>query len=312
VCGRHQQASAGERVTLLLKWLHRRNAPANLSITDQWPASLSDWDSIRAPPFHYARPQPRTMTLRESQQHRRFMPILLIARGFSVAGLALRGYISAIHLLLAPPGPFGSVWKQGLEMQHSYSQYIPPMYNWPPKSLWSHGVPEMGEWEDRSIYFHFPFCRNICDFCEYETRKIHNIDKINIISSYLKQIEWNGQFVRRSGNINSIFFGGGTASLMPPAAIEKILDRVASFGGLDERTEITLECEPGTLGKKRLKELRAAGVNRISVCAQSFDDEVLINITRIHSGTDAIKLERCPINLHRTLRRRSSWRILLE
>lgn len=175
-------------------------------------------------------------------------------------------------------------------MQSSYSQYVPPMYNWPPKSLWSHGVPEIGEWGDRSIYFHFPFCRNICDFCEYETRKINNIDKINIIGSYLKQIEWNGQFVRRSGNINSIFFGGGTASLMPPAAIEKILDRVASFGGLDERTEITLECEPGTLGKKRLKELRAAGVNRISVCVQSFDDEVLKNITRIHSGADAIRL----------------------
>jgi len=170
--------------------------------------------------------------------------------------------------------------------------YIAPLYHWPAKSKWNHIISSKRVWGDFSIYLHYPYCRKICDFCGYETRLINKAGAQQIPNLFLDEITNHFNYDDFSNaKLNSIFFGGGTASLMKPSEISKILKLIEkkSKNGL-ENVEITLECEPGTVDKKRLQELKQIGVNRISVCAQSFSNDDLKNLTRMHSNSEIYKL----------------------
>lgn len=95
----------------------------------------------------------------------------------------------------------------------------------------------------------------------------------------------------RNSKLTSVFFGGGTASLLTDQGVGAILDGLRQLSsGEQSISEVTLECEPGTIGKRRLENAKSAGVNRVSVCAQSFDDDELRRITRKHSSADSINL----------------------
>ncbi|WAK04265.1 coproporphyrinogen-III oxidase family protein [Methylobacter sp. YRD-M1] len=170
--------------------------------------------------------------------------------------------------------------------------YTPPLYHWPSKSLWKHHHSNSSHtWKGFSSYFHFPFCRSLCDFCAYETRLISN-DSIRSYSKAAKaQLEshFSGDDFTEA-YLRSVFFGGGTASLMPPDLIGDFLSKLQLPLQGGKAAEVTLECEPGTISHSKLRHAYENGINRISVCAQSFDEDILTAIGRKHTSKDSLRL----------------------
>lgn len=142
-------------------------------------------------------------------------------------------------------------------------------------------------WSDFSCYVHFPFCRHICTFCNYETRLISRSQVDAFADSVMRELAMYKEADSFSGStVRSLFLGGGTASLMPPALLESVVEGVRALSINHEIPEFTLECEPGTISGTTLARARAAGVNRVNVCAQSFSDDELRRVTRQHSVRD--------------------------
>src|SRR5690348_13416760 len=115
--------------------------------------------------------------------------------------------------------------------------YEHPLYHWPPKSRWTQPMVEPQAWQSLGAYIHFPFCRNICDFCNYETRLI-NKSSVDAFSGYIvNEIVRYGQRDDFSqATITNLFFGGGTASLMPRSTMLATLDELKRLTG-QERIE---------------------------------------------------------------------------
>ena len=137
-----------------------------------------------------------------------------------------------------------------------------------------------------SIYIHYPWCVKKCPYCDFNSHEgsIHN----GYIKALLKDLDDDLKFIQNR-KIHSIFIGGGTPSLM------SIEDAYELFDGLNERLsiskniEITLEANPGTFEVEKFAEFRKAGINRLSVGVQSFKDNQLKFLGRIHSGGDALR-----------------------
>lgn len=169
--------------------------------------------------------------------------------------------------------------------------YEHPIYHWPPKSLWTDPMGSPLEWGRMSAYVHFPYCRSICDFCNYETRLISKSAAGGFGSSLADEI--SGYAARDNfigAELTSLFFGGGTASLLPRDAAFATVAALRDLTGQERIGEVTLECEPGTIRVDALREYKAVGFNRIGVCAQSFDDGELSLLTRKHTRADSLRL----------------------
>lgn len=138
-----------------------------------------------------------------------------------------------------------------------------------------------------SIYLHWPWCIRKCPYCDFNSRKLPDLlEEMRYVAALLKDLDnWR----LRAGNrkIASIFVGGGTPSLMSGRAVEALIDGVSKRFELEENCEITLEANPGTVDEKKLTAFRAAGINRVSLGIQSFCDERLKRLGRIHSVEDA-------------------------
>ncbi|MDC1317932.1 radical SAM family heme chaperone HemW [Candidatus Thioglobus sp.] len=137
-----------------------------------------------------------------------------------------------------------------------------------------------------ALYIHYPWCVKKCPYCDFNSHEgsIHN----GYIKALLKDLDDDLKFIQNR-KIHSIFIGGGTPSLM------SIEDAYELFDGLNERLsiskniEITLEANPGTFEVEKFAEFRKAGINRLSVGVQSFKDNQLKFLGRIHSGSDALR-----------------------
>ena len=137
-----------------------------------------------------------------------------------------------------------------------------------------------------ALYIHYPWCVKKCPYCDFNSHEglIHN----GYIKALLKDLDDDLKFIQNR-KIHSIFIGGGTPSLM------SIEDAYELFDGLNERLsiskniEITLEANPGTFEVEKFAEFRKAGINRLSVGVQSFKDNQLKFLGRIHSGGDALR-----------------------
>lgn len=166
--------------------------------------------------------------------------------------------------------------------------YIHPLYHWPSKTGWKYQAQATRSWRDFSVYVHFPFCRNICDFCGYETRLISKGRVERFSHALLEEIDQHANTDRFEGSkVRSVFFGGGTASLLPTDLVQQILFKLRRLTGQTHIEEVTVECEPGTIGLPKLKEFRSVGVNRISACVQSFSDAELRSLSRKHTALEA-------------------------
>ena len=139
---------------------------------------------------------------------------------------------------------------------------------------------------DLAVYIHWPFCLSKCPYCDFNSHVRERIEPAAWQAAYLRQIE---AYAKRIGarRIASIFFGGGTPSLMPPETVSAIVDAVAAAWTLDSAAEITLEANPAAVDRNRFAGFAAAGVNRVSIGVQSFDDRALRFLGRGHSADDA-------------------------
>lgn len=137
-----------------------------------------------------------------------------------------------------------------------------------------------------SLYIHLPWCVRKCPYCDFNSHAAEVIPESAYIESLARDLElalpqiWG----RR---IQTVFFGGGTPSLFSPEGIDRILTAVRTLAQLEPLAEITLEANPGTVEAGRFKGYREAGVTRVSLGIQSFDDELLGRIGRIHGGSEA-------------------------
>ena len=140
-----------------------------------------------------------------------------------------------------------------------------------------------------NIYIHVPFCAAKCGYCAFFSRACRTPDWNAYTDKIITEIEHFSKILGRIP-VPTVFFGGGTPSLMPSAGFAKIMDAIRKNFDIDANPEITIEANPGTLDDARLGEFCAAGVNRLSVGAQSFDDEKLKFLGRIHTARDARNL----------------------
>ncbi len=139
-----------------------------------------------------------------------------------------------------------------------------------------------------ACYIHIPFCDHKCIYCDFYS--IITSDNVNsFLKSLKKEIKYYSEKYSADREFISIFFGGGTPSLMEPDYISEILENVKTNFVVRDGAEITLETNPGTVSLEKLKMFRNAGINRISIGIQSFDNDDLKFLTRIHNSDTAIK-----------------------
>ena len=141
--------------------------------------------------------------------------------------------------------------------------------------------------KNSALYIHIPFCDHKCIYCDFYSI----ITKDNIPSfliSLKKEIDYYSDLYSKDHYFTSIYFGGGTPSLMDAWYISEIIDYLYKKFSISENPEITLETNPGTVGPSKLKDFFETGINRLSIGIQSFDEDDLKFLTRIHDKTTAI------------------------
>ena len=139
-----------------------------------------------------------------------------------------------------------------------------------------------------SIYIHWPFCQSLCPYCDFNSYVEKNIDQYEWGLAYKKAINLAAKQSDKN-IVNSIYFGGGTPSLMKPALVSKIINQVAINFNLDTEVEISLEANPGSVDYQNFKSYSADGVNRCSIGIQALNNKDLRILGRVHTVRDAIK-----------------------
>lgn len=140
---------------------------------------------------------------------------------------------------------------------------------------------------DISLYIHYPFCLRKCHYCAFNSTADSPVTPHDYVNGLLREMDFRARTLAGDASGVTLYFGGGTPSLMEPRLAAGIIDTAARLFHLTADAEITLECNPGTVSRERLAAFRSAGVNRISLGVQSFDDELLIRIGRIHTSGEA-------------------------
>ena len=140
-----------------------------------------------------------------------------------------------------------------------------------------------------SLYVHIPWCVRKCPYCDFNSHESDaKIPENDYLQALFRDLTNDLPWVQNR-KIHSIFFGGGTPSLFSANAIEKIIQRAETLIGFEDDIEITLEANPGTAELQKFADFNAAGVNRLSIGVQSFNNDHLSALGRIHDGDNALK-----------------------
>ena len=139
-----------------------------------------------------------------------------------------------------------------------------------------------------SLYFHIPFCTHRCAYCDFNTYAGQEESISAYVDALCKEIKFVGQRFPDDNKVHTIFFGGGTPSLLSPNQFESIFHSIREHFDLIENAEITIEANPGTVSLEQLRKLRAIGINRISFGVQSANSEELRMLERAHDFFDVI------------------------
>ena len=138
------------------------------------------------------------------------------------------------------------------------------------------------------IYIHIPFCRSRCSYCDFATGAYETALAERYVGALIEEINAFGRAPEEGApEVDTIYFGGGTPSLLTPAQVERILRSVRERFRVVGRAEVTMEMNPGTVTPDILHEFRRLGVNRASFGAQTFDDRELRRLGRTHTSADA-------------------------
>src|SRR5258707_8163905 len=142
---------------------------------------------------------------------------------------------------------------------------------------------------DFAVYVHWPFCTAKCPYCDFNSHVRERYDEGRWAAGIAKELAAvAGLQGDRRPEVTSVFFGGGTPSLMGGAAAARVLDAIATHWTVSSDAEITLEANPNSVEQARFRDYRAAGVNRVSIGAQALDDRALKALGRLH-GVDEAK-----------------------
>jgi oxygen-independent coproporphyrinogen-3 oxidase len=138
------------------------------------------------------------------------------------------------------------------------------------------------------VYVHWPFCLSKCPYCDFNSHVRHAaIDETRYVRAFAAEIASTAARIP-GRTVSTIFFGGGTPSLMQPATVGAILEAVGKHWTIARDVEITLEANPTSVEATRFKGYRAAGVNRVSLGVQSLDDAALKELGRLHTAQEAL------------------------
>ena len=145
------------------------------------------------------------------------------------------------------------------------------------------------ETEPLALYVHWPWCVRKCPYCDFNSYGAPRcIPEAAYVTTLTEDLAWAAR-AAAGRQVSSVFFGGGTPSLMSADGFSRLMDAIRRTVTLKEDCEISMEANPGTVERNRFKAYAAAGVNRISLGIQSFSDENLKRLGRIHSASDAMK-----------------------
>ncbi|MCX5850400.1 MAG: radical SAM family heme chaperone HemW [Deltaproteobacteria bacterium] len=138
--------------------------------------------------------------------------------------------------------------------------------------------------EQAGLYIHIPFCLSKCVYCSF-----YSIKSVNLIPEYIaalkKEIKYYSNIL---SSFDSIYIGGGTPSLLSFGQIENIISTVNKYFDIDQKSEITMEVNPGDVSLEYFQAVRKSGINRLNIGVQSFDDKILKFLGRRHSSKEAI------------------------
>ena len=137
------------------------------------------------------------------------------------------------------------------------------------------------------LYLHIPFCKQACHYCDFHFSTNTDL-RAELLEAMKSEIELQKNYLEKK-QITSIYFGGGTPSLLSPAEIRYLLDTVRENHIVDGAAEITLEANPDDLDEFKLNDLLASGINRLSIGIQSFEDDILKFLNRAHHARAALK-----------------------
>ncbi len=138
------------------------------------------------------------------------------------------------------------------------------------------------------VYVHWPFCLSKCPYCDFNSHvRRAAIDEPRFLRAFAAEIAATAARVPER-TVSTIFFGGGTPSLMQPATVGAVLDAIARHWSVAPDVEVTLEANPTSVEATRFRGYRAAGVNRVSLGVQALDDRVLGELGRLHTAREAL------------------------
>ena len=141
--------------------------------------------------------------------------------------------------------------------------------------------------EDLALYIHWPFCVSKCPYCDFNSHVRSSIDQDEWREALLADLAYEASLLP-DRTLTSIFFGGGTPSLMDPGTASAIIGAATEHWRASDEIEITLEANPNSVEAARFADLASAGVNRLSLGLQSFDDAQLAFLGRAHSAAEGL------------------------
>lgn len=140
------------------------------------------------------------------------------------------------------------------------------------------------------LYIHIPYCLHKCHYCDFNSHENSSPPWDDYQAALIAELEHHARSAAFAGRrLDTLFFGGGTPSLAPPALIEAVILSAERYFGLDEQVEITLEANPGTADSGHFEEYHRAGVNRLSMGVQSMQDQELLWLERIHNCCEVLQ-----------------------
>jgi oxygen-independent coproporphyrinogen-3 oxidase len=137
------------------------------------------------------------------------------------------------------------------------------------------------------IYIHIPFCKQACSYCDFHFSTSHK-SLPDLVESIIKEINLRKEYLRNEG-IETIYFGGGTPSLLPIEYIDRIFESIYTNFAVSNAAEITMEANPDDLTTSYIRSIRHTPINRLSIGIQSFDDAHLIEMNRAHNSKQALR-----------------------
>ncbi|MDD3799590.1 MAG: radical SAM protein, partial [Novosphingobium sp.] len=140
----------------------------------------------------------------------------------------------------------------------------------------------------RALYIHWPFCLRKCPYCDFNSHVRDGVDHGQWQAALLADMRHEAALAGGE-RLESIFFGGGTPSLMPPALVEALLREAESLWGFAPGIEITLEANPSSVEAGNFRDLAGVGINRVSLGLQALDDETLKFFGRLHGAQEGLK-----------------------